>query len=155
MFILHVFLSQEIKKKLEILQQENHRKHDLLLVCILSHGAKGFVLGTDMQQVNIEEEICYLFDGDSCPQLLGKPKIFIIQACQGGKIHVNELLKSQVFKCLQGRSVTKIRGGTKAKISTVPLFVKCKAALEELPRVPPWLFYAKRLKIDYFTRAPC
>ena len=74
-----------MKEKLENLRRETYKSDDdVLLVCILSHGAKGSVHGTDLQEVKIEEEICHKFDGSICPKLLGKPKIFIIQACQGG-----------------------------------------------------------------------
>ena len=44
----------------------------------------GVVYGVDGNQVNIAEEICAPFDGANCPSLSGKPKVFIVQACQGG-----------------------------------------------------------------------
>jgi len=55
------------------------------MLCILSHGAKGAVYGSDGNLVQVEylEE---LFDGQSCNQLAGRPKLFLIQACQGGTL---------------------------------------------------------------------
>ena len=53
-----------------------------LVVCLLSHGGLGTVLGVDDQPVNVLE-LQWTFNSDSCPDLNDKPKIFIIQACQG------------------------------------------------------------------------
>lgn len=53
-----------------------------LVVCILSHGEKGTVLGVDGAPVLINQ-LQYAFNGGNCPELAGKPKIFIILACQG------------------------------------------------------------------------
>lgn len=52
---------------------------DSLIVCILSHGAEGVVYGSDSIPVNITK-IEKLLTADS---LLGKPKILVVQACQG------------------------------------------------------------------------
>lgn len=55
---------------------------DCFVCCVLSHGNETGVQGYD-------EKICPLnditspFDGDNCKQLLGKPKVFFIQACRG------------------------------------------------------------------------
>ncbi len=34
-------------------------------------------------QVSIENDIIKMFDSTNCPALAGKPKVFLIQACQG------------------------------------------------------------------------
>lgn len=53
-------------------------------VCILmSHGEEGYIFGTD-GKVSIEE-LVLPFKGNGCPGLVGKPKIFFIQACKGDK----------------------------------------------------------------------
>lgn len=52
---------------------------DSIVVCILSHGYKGIVYGADSIPVaieDIEKILC-------TDRLIGKPKILIIQACQG------------------------------------------------------------------------
>jgi Caspase domain len=51
--------------------------------CILSHGANGTVYGADGRPLGIENLIS-LFDGKQCEVLRDRPKIFFIQACQGG-----------------------------------------------------------------------
>jgi len=64
--------------------QNRKRQHNHVFVCcILSHGHRDTVIGTDGNDVKIEEILCQ-FDGKTCEHLRGKPKIFMIQACQGG-----------------------------------------------------------------------
>lgn len=65
------------------LRKENDlEKYNSLVVCILSHGGKGTVMGVDGGNVEINQ-IKYAFNGGECEELNGKPKIFIILACQG------------------------------------------------------------------------
>lgn len=52
---------------------------DSVVVCILSHGCKGIVYGANSVPVRIED-IEKLIISD---RLIGKPKILIVQACQG------------------------------------------------------------------------
>ena len=61
----------------------DHVKYDCLMVTILTHGDYGDVLyGTTGGGIMIQEVI-ETFSGTRCPSLIGKPKIFIIQACRG------------------------------------------------------------------------
>ncbi|XP_038048733.1 caspase-8-like isoform X3 [Patiria miniata] len=62
--------------------QLNHSDYDCFACCILTHGALGQVFGTDGEPVEIQQ-ILGLFTGVSCRSLVGKPKMFFIQACQG------------------------------------------------------------------------
>ena len=57
------------------------------MLCILSHGQRGSVYGSDDKLVPIEQ-LETLFDGKQCNQLAGRPKLFIIQACQGGLLSI-------------------------------------------------------------------
>ena len=52
------------------------------MVCILSHGEKGLVFGTDAKDVSLQE-LTRPFKSGQAPTLAGKPKLFFIQACQG------------------------------------------------------------------------
>lgn len=54
-------------------------KYDSVIICVLSHGYKGIVYGANSVPVKIED-IEKLIISD---RLIGKPKIFIVQACQG------------------------------------------------------------------------
>ncbi|XP_007432733.1 caspase-14 [Python bivittatus] len=52
------------------------------LITLMSHGKQGIILDPDKKEI-ILDEIFLLFNNKNCPKLQGKPKIFIIQACQG------------------------------------------------------------------------
>uniref|UniRef100_A0A3B3D4Y6 Caspase-6 n=1 Tax=Oryzias melastigma TaxID=30732 RepID=A0A3B3D4Y6_ORYME len=62
---------------------EDHADADCFLLVFLSHGKDNCVYTHD-GMVNIQE-ITAAFRGDNCPSLVGKPKIFIFQACRGEK----------------------------------------------------------------------
>ena len=55
--------------------------YNSLVVCFLSHGYSGAIVGSDGQAISINR-IQYLFNSYSCPALHNKPKIFIAQACR-------------------------------------------------------------------------
>ncbi|XP_014640223.1 PREDICTED: caspase-8 [Ceratotherium simum simum] len=74
--------AKEICETLKSYQSMDHNDRDCFVCCILSHGDKGIVYGSDGQEASIYELISY-FTGSKCPSLAGKPKIFFIQACQG------------------------------------------------------------------------
>ncbi|XP_078408927.1 uncharacterized protein LOC144686955 [Cetorhinus maximus] len=65
-------------------QEMDHTPRDCFVCCILTHGEKGVMCGTDGQHVAISE-ITSFFTGRQCPTLREKPKLFFIQACQGTK----------------------------------------------------------------------
>ncbi|XP_041057693.1 caspase-8-like isoform X2 [Carcharodon carcharias] len=65
-------------------QAMDHTLRDCFVCCILTHGEKGVMCGTDGQHVAISE-ITSFFTGRQCPTLREKPKLFFIQACQGTK----------------------------------------------------------------------
>ncbi|KAL3048704.1 hypothetical protein OYC64_007293 [Pagothenia borchgrevinki] len=59
---------------------------DAFICCLLSHGDKGVVSGTDKLPLRIKE-ITRTFMATPQSPLTAKPKVFLIQACQGGQIH--------------------------------------------------------------------
>lgn len=69
---------------LEYYRNLDHNDKDCFVCCILSHGDKGIIYGSDGREAPIYDLTSY-FTGSKCPSLLGKPKIFFIQACQGDK----------------------------------------------------------------------
>ncbi|PNI66911.1 CASP8 isoform 19, partial [Pan troglodytes] len=73
---------QQIYEILKIYQLMDHSNMDCFICCILSHGDKGIIYGTDGQEAPIYE-LTSQFTGLKCPSLAGKPKVFFIQACQG------------------------------------------------------------------------
>ncbi|ODM95841.1 Caspase-6 [Orchesella cincta] len=52
------------------------------VVYIASHGEFNSIHSSDHQSINLYKHIIYNFDSERCEELIGKPKIFIIQACQ-------------------------------------------------------------------------
>ncbi|XP_070830542.1 caspase-8-like [Chaetodon trifascialis] len=71
-------------------------KHgDAFICCILSHGEKSVVLGTDRKPLSIKQ-ITRTFKATDQSALTGKPKVFLIQACQG-----DERQRGVFFKDLQ------------------------------------------------------
>ncbi|XP_035526118.1 caspase-8 [Morone saxatilis] len=81
--VVHHNLSAEcMQRELEELGQRNFLNDDALVVCLLSHGDKGCVFGTDGQKVFLQD-VTKPFTSGQAPTLAGKPKLFFIQACQG------------------------------------------------------------------------
>lgn len=73
-----------------LINERNNPKHDeysSFVLCILAHGSENKVYGIDGHEntgaIDIHE-ITTWFSAMKCPGLAGKPKLFLIQACQGG-----------------------------------------------------------------------
>ena len=62
--------------------QYDFKEYGCLVVCLLSHGIENAIECKDGERVNINK-LKYEFVLNKCPSLYGKPKIFIVQACQG------------------------------------------------------------------------
>ncbi|KAG5267696.1 hypothetical protein AALO_G00224630 [Alosa alosa] len=68
----------------------DHSAYDAIVVCVLSHGLEGEVVGVDGEKVSIKD----LYKPFTrCLTLIGKPKLFFIQACQGTKYQTGHLLE--------------------------------------------------------------
>jgi len=90
---------QEIREQLEKVSSRDHSAYDSFVLVILSHGNKDGVYGMDGVMCDepakdvkksgfiLLDDIMSLFDVSNCPSLSGKPKMFFIQACQGGNMH--------------------------------------------------------------------
>ncbi|XP_067658661.1 caspase-3-like [Haliotis asinina] len=75
---------ERIVSTLDKERQVNHDSYDCFMCVILSHGTGGGVFGVDGEVAYIQE-ITDMFNGQNCRTLVGKPKLFFIQACQGTK----------------------------------------------------------------------
>ncbi|KAJ8011735.1 hypothetical protein DPEC_G00061340 [Dallia pectoralis] len=73
---------EDMISAVEELGGRNHLQADALVVCVLSHGEKGSVFGTDGKEAPIRS-LTSPFTSIRCWSLTGKPKMFFIQACQG------------------------------------------------------------------------
>jgi len=73
----------------------NHEDCDCFAVTILSHGAEGLVYGTN-EAIEIKKLVEPL---KTCKTLVGKPKLFFIQACQGDKLDEgNDVTDAEVYE---------------------------------------------------------
>eukprot|EP00057_Strongylocentrotus_purpuratus_P000592 XP_001179068.1 PREDICTED: cell death protein 3-like [Strongylocentrotus purpuratus] len=71
-----------LDKSVSRINLEGSIRHSSVVLVLMSHGEKRGIYGTDLEVVTIQE-IKSKFSGRQCPALLGKPKIFFIQACRG------------------------------------------------------------------------
>ncbi|XP_062380806.1 caspase-3-like [Sardina pilchardus] len=70
---------KDIKTLLSSVSKEDHSKSASLVCVLLSYGYEGVLYGTD-DAMDLKD-LTSLFRGDRCPTLVGKPKLFFIQAC--------------------------------------------------------------------------
>uniref|UniRef100_A0A673ZI73 Caspase 9, apoptosis-related cysteine peptidase n=1 Tax=Salmo trutta TaxID=8032 RepID=A0A673ZI73_SALTR len=82
---------KQIRQELSALSKKDHSQYDCCVVIMLSHGTEvshnrfpGAVHGVDGPNVPVQLITNYL-NGQNCPSLQGKPKLFFIQACGGGE----------------------------------------------------------------------
>lgn len=75
---------KELDSVLEEVSGMDFSDCDCLLIAVLSHGEQNIIYAKNMSySTNILYE---RFTPDHCPSLAGKPKLYIIQACQGDKL---------------------------------------------------------------------
>ena len=68
----------------DFVDQLENNSVDICFVCIMSHGEDDDKLVTaDNQTVKIDREILDRFRNDKCKNMIGKPKLFLFQACRG------------------------------------------------------------------------
>ena len=73
--------ADEIERAFEEFSDEHkHEASDSCVCCLLSHGEEGKIWGKDNKLVEVRDLSERLAN---CKSLVGKPKIFFIQACQG------------------------------------------------------------------------
>lgn len=71
----------QMKQVLTSVAKEDHGSYASFVCVLLSHGDEGVFFGTD-GSVELKY-LTSLFRGDRCKSLVGKPKLFFIQACRG------------------------------------------------------------------------
>ncbi|OPJ84191.1 caspase-7 isoform A [Patagioenas fasciata monilis] len=73
----------DMEKLLKQAAEENHSDAACFACILLSHGEEGLIYGTDGPMAI--KSLTALFRGDKCKSLVGKPKLFFIQACRGSE----------------------------------------------------------------------
>ncbi|XP_056136164.1 caspase-6-like isoform X1 [Lampris incognitus] len=74
---------EEVLNKIREAAEADHADADCFVCVFLSHGENDRVYAYD-GKISIQD-ITALFKGDKCRSLVGKPKIFVLQACRGDK----------------------------------------------------------------------
>ncbi|XP_062857027.1 caspase-3b [Trichomycterus rosablanca] len=74
----------KMKELFKLVSQEDHSKSAMFVCVLLSHGDEDVIYGTD-GCIKLSE-LTGLFRGDQCLSLVGKPKLFFIQACRGSNL---------------------------------------------------------------------
>jgi hypothetical protein len=74
-----------MEKIYKFAQRPEHGSMDSVVVCILSHGMPGKIYTVDGELIPIND-LTAAFNGQNAKHLIGKPKLFFIQACRGGKV---------------------------------------------------------------------
>ncbi|EEB19430.1 caspase-8, putative [Pediculus humanus corporis] len=74
----------ELITTLEFYTRAIDKNHSAFILIILSHGSENVIYTSDSQAVDMNT-IEMVFQAEICPNLIGKPKIFIVQSCQGEK----------------------------------------------------------------------
>ncbi|KAL4618186.1 caspase-6-like [Arapaima gigas] len=75
---------EEVICELKTASETSHEDADCFLCVFLSHGEKDHIYAKD-DKIPIQDIMAF-FKGDKCKSLVGKPKIFIIQACRGDQV---------------------------------------------------------------------
>nr|WJJ61467.1 caspase 3 [Andrias davidianus] len=86
-FNVKIFNDQKCNGIYDILKSasvQDHSKRSCFVCILLSHGEDGTIFGTD-DCIPIKT-LTMLFRGDKCKSLVGKPKLFFIQACRGTEL---------------------------------------------------------------------
>ena len=66
-------------------KRREHKELDSCIVCVLTHGDSDELIGVDGRSVSVLKCVSQ-FNAVNCPDLAGKPKIVILQACRGGEL---------------------------------------------------------------------
>ncbi|XP_061541676.1 caspase-3b isoform X2 [Phycodurus eques] len=75
---------KQMKSLMLSVSQEDHSKSASFVCVLLSHGEEGVIYGTD--GFEMLENLTKPFKGHRCRSLVGKPKLFFIQACRGSEL---------------------------------------------------------------------
>ncbi|XP_061691922.1 caspase-3b isoform X3 [Syngnathoides biaculeatus] len=75
---------KQMKTLMQSVSKEDHSQSASFVCVLLSHGEEGVIYGTD--GFEMLENLTKPFKGHRCRSLVGKPKLFFIQACRGSEL---------------------------------------------------------------------
>ncbi|EAA00248.5 AGAP011951-PA, partial [Anopheles gambiae str. PEST] len=76
---------KQLLSALKQLAGEDHSHSDCLVVVVMTHGKENNLLYASDKSYEANQ-LWEPFIGDACPSLIGKPKLFFVQACRGKKL---------------------------------------------------------------------
>ncbi|XP_045139974.1 group XIIA secretory phospholipase A2 isoform X2 [Echinops telfairi] len=122
--------AEELYLQIHTASTSSHADADCFLCVFLSHGEGNHIYAYDTK-LEIQAMID-LFKGDKCQSLVGKPKIFIIQACRGNQhdVPVSPLDEVDHQKVKPDTNVTEVDA---ASVYTLPAgadFLMCYSVAE-------------------------
>ncbi|XP_071828706.1 caspase-6-like [Apostichopus japonicus] len=104
------YTASEIRDILLEASKVDHSDFDCFLCVFLTHGDDGIIYGSDGDPesfrdngsvhstnrtwLRLNDDVFDIFRGNNCSTLIGKPKIFIIQACRGGTAEFSAMIGS-------------------------------------------------------------
>ncbi|KAK2720718.1 hypothetical protein QYM36_004566, partial [Artemia franciscana] len=120
---------EDVMKKLEKISKEDHEERDALFIAVMTHGEPGDTengeRGTWLLAYDDKYDMNRLwcpFTADKCPSLANKPKIFIIQACQGESTDAGTTLyrEDSQTDSTKFNEATPVRSATSLPYFTIP-----------------------------------
>ncbi|XP_070769009.1 caspase-3-like [Enoplosus armatus] len=82
----------QMRQLMSSVSQEDHSSCASFACVLLSHGNEGVIYGTD--DFEKLENLTKYFKGNHCRSLVGKPKLFFIQACRGSDLDEGAFLET-------------------------------------------------------------
>ncbi|XP_008570193.1 PREDICTED: caspase-6 [Galeopterus variegatus] len=123
--------AEELQHEIQEVSTSSHMDADCFVCVFLSHGEGNHVYAYDAK-IEIQK-LTDLFKGDKCQSLVGKPKIFIIQACRGDKHDVPVIPFDAVDHRTEKVEDTNITEVDAASVYTLPAgadFLMCYSVAE-------------------------
>ncbi|XP_051277085.1 caspase-3 [Dicentrarchus labrax] len=82
----------QMREQMLNISKEDHSRSASFVCVLLSHGDEGVIYGTDGAEKF--ENLTKHFKGDRCKSLVGKPKLFFVQACRGSQLDDGALVET-------------------------------------------------------------
>ncbi|XP_074084829.1 caspase-6-like isoform X5 [Macrotis lagotis] len=122
--------AEELLKAIHRVSTSSHTDADCFLCVFLSHGEGNHIYAYDAK-IDIQK-LTSLFKGDNCQSLVGKPKIFVIQACRGDQ-HDVPVIPLDVVDCQPDSADINKTEVDAASVHTLPAgadFLMCYSVAE-------------------------
>ncbi|XP_067896573.1 caspase-6-like isoform X2 [Heterodontus francisci] len=120
--------SSEVLEIIHEVATSDHSDADCFLCVFLSHGENNHIFAYDAK-INLQE-ITERFRGDKCSSLIGKPKIFVIQACRGDKHDEPVMPKDEVDARQPAVNEVVVDAGTMSTLPAGADFLMCYSVAE-------------------------